>query len=158
MKASELVQKINEIDGVSAELDSALVYVYQSSWDKNRWFLLVAVTDSPETVSRAWDRFPAVDFQKMSKVFALVDEFLKTPIKNRLQRYCVPLRGLESDSGPQYLTTSDGVNYFACAYNPRLKQYFTNDELIQILDLPQFSGNPWTPLLHRLVEEVTNEP
>lgn len=102
MRVNELVQKINEIDGISAELDSALVYVYQSSWDKNRWFLLIAVNDSPKTVSRAWDKFPAIDFQKMAKIFALVDEFLKTPFKNRLQRYCVPLRGLESDNGPQY--------------------------------------------------------
>lgn len=102
MRVNELVQKINEIDGVSAELDSALVYVYQSSWGKNRWFLLIAVNDSPKTVSRAWDKFPAIDFQKMAKIFALVDEFLKTPFKNRLQRYCVPLRGLESDNGPQY--------------------------------------------------------
>ena len=158
MRVNELVQKINEIDGVSAELDSALVYVYQSSWDKNRWFLLVAVTDSPETVDRAWDRFPAVDFQKMSKVFALVGEFLKTPIKNRLQRYRVPLRGLESDNGPQYLTTSDGVNYFACAYNPRLKQSFTKDECIEILNLPQFKTTPWALLLDAAMEEVTNEP
>lgn len=155
MRVNELVQKINEIDGVSAELDSALVYVYQSSWDKNRWFLLVAVTDSPETVSRAWDRFPAVDFQKMSKVFALVDEFLKTPIKNRLQRYRVPLRGLESDNGPQYLTTKDGVKYFACAPNSSLKQSFTESEFEEILNLPQFKRTHWGSMFNEFIEETT---
>lgn len=155
MRVNELVQKINEIDGVSAELDSALVYVYQSSWDKNRWFLLVAVTDSPETVSRAWDRFPAVDFQKMSKVFALVDEFLKTPIKNRLQRYRVPLRGLESDNGPQYLTTKDGVKYFACAPNSSLKQSFTESEFEEMLNLPQFKSTYWESMFHGFIEETT---
>lgn len=155
MRVNELVQKINEIDGVSAELDSAIVYVYQSSWDKNRWFLLVAVTDSPETVCRAWDKFPAVDFKKMAKIFALVDEFLKTPLKNRLQRYCVPLRGLESDNGPQYLTTRDGVKYFAYAQNSSLKQSFTESEFEEMLNLPQFKSTYWGSMFHEFIEETT---
>ena len=158
MRINELVQKINDIDGISAELDDVLVYVYQSSWNRKKWFLLVSVTDSPEKIITAWNNFPAVGFSEMAKLFALVDEFLKTPFKNRLQRYRVPLRGLESDNGPQYLTTSDGVNYFACAYNPRLKQFFTKDDFIEILNLPQFKTTPWAPLLSTFMEEATNEP
>lgn len=158
MRINELVQKINDIDGISAELDDVLVYVYQSSWNRKKWFLLVSVTDSPEKIITAWNNFPAVGFSEMAKLFALVNEFMNTQFKNRLQRYRVPLRGLESDNGPQYLTTSDGVNYFACAYNPRLKQSFTKDEFIEILNLPQFRATPWGPLLGAAMEETTNEP
>ncbi len=158
MRVNELVQKINEIDGVSAKFESATVTIYQSSWGEDRWFMLVGVNDSQEDIVTAWNQFPAIDFQQMAKIFALVGEFLNTPIKNRLQRYRVPLRGLESDNGPQYLTTSDGVNYFACAYNPRLKQFFTKDDFIEILNLPQFKTTPWAPLLSTFMEEATNEP
>ena len=155
MKASELVQKINEINGASAEFDKGVIYVHQSSWGKNRWFLMIAVTDSPETVYRAWDKFPAINFQDMAKIFALVDEFLKTPLKNRLQRYCVPLRGLESDNGPQYLTTRDGVKYFACAQNSSLKQSFTESEFEEMLNLPQFKSTYWGSMFHEFIEETT---
>lgn len=155
MRINELVSKINDIDGISAELDDVLVYVYQSSWDRKKWFLLISVTDSPEKIIPSWSNFPAVGFSEMAKLFALVDEFMKTPFKNRLQRYRVPLRGLESDNGPQYLTTIDGVNYFACAYNPRLKQSFTESEFVEILNLPEFKSTYWESLFRGFIEETT---
>lgn len=155
MRINELVSKINDIDGISAELDDVLVYVYQSSWDRKKWFLLISVTDSPEKIIPSWSNFPAVGFSEMAKLFALVDEFLKTPFKNRLQRYRVPLRGLESDNGPQYLTTKDGVKYFACAPNSSLKQSFTESEFVEILNLPQFKSTYWESLFRGFIEETT---
>ncbi len=155
MRINELVQKINDIDGISAELDDVLVYVYQSSWNRKKWFLLVSVTDSPEKIITAWNNFPAVGFSEMAKLFALVNEFMNTPFKNRLQRYRVPLRGLESDNGPQYLTTRDGVKYFACAQNSSLKQSFTESEFEEILNLPQFKSTYWGSMFHEFIEETT---
>lgn len=155
MRINELVQKINDIDGISAELDDVLVYVYQSSWGRKKWFLLISVTDSSEEIIPSWSNFPAVGFSEMAKLFALVDEFLKTPFKNRLQRYRVPLRGLESDNGPQYLTTSDGVKYFACAQNSSLKQSFTESEFEEMLNLPQFKSTYWGSMFHEFIEETT---
>lgn len=155
MRINELVQKINDIDGISAELDDVLVYVYQSSWNRKKWFLLVSVTDSPEKIITAWNNFPAVGFSEMAKLFALVNEFMNTPFKNRLQRYRVPLRGLESDNGPQYLTTRDGVKYFACAQNSSLKQSFTESEFEEMLNLPQFKSTYWGSMFHEFIEETT---
>ena len=155
MRINELVQKINDIDGISAELDDVLVYVYQSSWNRKKWFLLVSVTDSPEKIITAWNNFPAVGISEMAKLFALVNEFMNTPFKNRLQRYRVPLRGLESDNGPQYLTTRDGVKYFACAQNSSLKQSFTESEFEEILNLPQFKSTYWGSMFHEFIEETT---
>lgn len=155
MRINELVQKINEIDGVSAKFESATVTIYQSSWGEDRWFMLVGVNDSQEDIVTAWNQFPAIDFQQMAKIFALVGEFLNTPIKNRLQRYRVPLRGLESDNGPQYLTTSDGVNYFACAQNSSLKQSFTESEFEEMLNLPQFKSTYWGSMFHEFIEDTT---
>ena len=155
MRINELVSKINDIDGISAELDDVLVYVYQSSWDRKKWFLLVSVTDSPEKIITAWNNFPAVGFSEMAKLFALVNEFMNTPFKNRLQRYRVPLRGLESDNGPQYLTTRDGVKYFACAQNSSLKQSFTESEFEEMLNLPQFKSTYWGSMFHEFIEETT---
>ena len=155
MRINELVSKINDIDGISAELDDVLVYVYQSSWDRKKWFLLISVTDSPEKIIPSWSNFPAVGFSEMAKLFALVDEFLKTPFNNRLQRYCVPLRGLESDNGPQYLTTRDGVKYFACAQNSSLKQSFTESEFEKMLNFPQFKSTYWESIFHEFIEETT---
>ena len=155
MRINELVQKINDIDGISAELDDVLVYVYQSSWNRKKWFLLVSVTDSPEKIITAWNNFPAVGFSERAKLFALVNEFMNTPFKNRLQRYRVPLRGLESDNGPQYLTTRDGVKYFACAQNSSLKQSFTESEFEEMLNLPQFKSTYWGSMFHEFIEETT---
>lgn len=89
----------------------------------------------------------------------ITKEFLDTPLDKRSLeiRYRLRLKGLDSDNGPQYLTTA-GDKVFACAWRYGLKQSFTLAELENIRNRPQFKSVVWfDELMKSGLEEVDSD-
>lgn len=100
------------------------------------------------------------------KLYRLMFDYISTPIDKRDPEplYRVRLTGFNSDNGHQYLTTNKKSNdstigrVFACAYNPKLKQTFTEKELDTLAQRHGFDEPIWIQnLLNQHRELITED-
>ncbi len=160
----ELVNFINQNDNLKAKKDTIVmpprkqitVYCHGAlvmgiPYDSCKWSAVLNIPDK-------MDCNPAFT----SELYTLVDEFLSTPRDYRGlgPKYRVRLKGLNSDNGPQYLSTSNPSNMslsysqvFACAPNTNLKQAFRRDELLKFAEKAADNQNDW---LYQLVRDEDN--
>ncbi|WP_367333724.1 hypothetical protein [Limosilactobacillus sp.] len=160
MKINELVEKINEHDGMRAkEVDKGIVIGTPNN---------MGIFSIPEDATNfieidTWATSNSLYWSKSNREYlsALIEKFLHTPVKERFpeKHYRVRLRGFNSDGGHQYLTVSTRYStinlgsVFATVWNTGLKQTFTADELNKIRE--RFKGSKWiVSMLNDGVEEV----
>lgn len=160
----ELVAFINQIETLKAEKDfvpitkQKRITVYCKGtivmgipYDSWKWSAVLNIPDKMDLNSAF-----------IAKMYERVDAFLSTPLDYRGlgPKYQVRLKGLNSDNGPQYLSTSNPSNMsltysrvFACAANSNLKQAFTRGELLKFVEKAADNQNDW---LYQLVHDENN--
>ena len=158
MKINEFIEKVNDRDGMWAEkTDECIVIGTPNN---------IGIFNIPEDATNfieidTWATSSRLCWKKPDREYlsALIEEFLHTPVKERFpeKKYRVPLVGCKSDNGPQYLSTRNNKDYFACAQNNYLQQEFTQDELSRIINCNQFRGVHWIQELLRNAEPVGEE-
>lgn len=158
MKIDELIEKVNDRDGMWAEkTDECIVIGTPNN---------MGIFNIPEDATNfieidTWSRSSSLYWKKTDREYlsALIEELLHTPVKERFpeKKYRVPLVGCKSDNGTQYLSTRNNRDYFACAQNNYLQQEFTQDELSRIVNCNQFKGIFWIRELLRNAEPAEDE-
>ncbi|KRL07958.1 hypothetical protein [Liquorilactobacillus hordei] len=126
------------------------------NWCSNNGLYFDAVNENLPEVLKI---YTGVDSRKISYDILIDDKNINIKDLNslstkRIKEYIlnknqysvmIPLRGLLSDNGQQYLSYKDG-KYFACSYRDSLKQEFTQSELNDIPEafkpfIPRFLGD-----------------
>lgn len=113
MKIDELVSSINGLKGLKASkgITKDIIYIYPSTRNKYGYFLeLDFGAGSWDEVVFDWCCLDGVRPNTLGKVLELVDEFLRTPIKERFLEKKYRLALLPDDSGyKNYLCVSNGL-------------------------------------------------
>ena len=131
MKVNELVNTINGIYGVKAGSESRSIDIYSLKVGEYDYFLdLNFNSRSWDEVSFDYECLEGVRANSLGKVLELVDEFLKTPLKDRFPEKKYRLRWVDDNDG-----TSNYLDHLAGEWRLLANEdvrIFTETELQQL--------------------------
>lgn len=132
MKIDELVNSINGLRGLQAVKGNKSIDIYSSAYSEYDYFLdLYFAADSWNEVNFDCDCLDGVKPDKLGLALQYVDEFLKTPIKERFPEKKYRLRWIDDDDGTtNYLYNPCGTWSWSSAQ--RGIKVFTEKELQQL--------------------------
>lgn len=129
MKTKEFIEKVESM-GYKIEIINNLTFVF----DSNNSTVLSISNDRQYGVDCDYNT-PATP-----ELFSIAVEYAKTPISKRSARYHIVIKGLSLSTGEKLCLNFDPINgnYFVYSLNGYFKNKFTDDEIDELVNDPDF--------------------